>query len=325
MAWLFETVPAFLRLLLALALFIGITVFIVWRFHDRILALSNGDPWPPEDEPDDDQDGSTAGEGEETAILAEDDESGEQSADESDEPRRRPARHHDEDDDEEEDEGPRKPPKPFYLAGRIMAITMTAFVFLLAFTLNNFWGNSQDARVAVEEESGDYQSLLIAAESLPEGPHKDAVTAAVKNYGDTVVQQEWPLLIQADSADALPLHLRAGRDLAKATLLAEVPEETKSTTAWSIFTDTVPDMVQQGTDRIHQLPRHQAPGVIGLIFLLAILNLAVTAAYQPAPLVQNVVLMGLMAGIVGLLLFILVEASNPFAGSGALTPATFLP
>lgn len=316
MAWLFETVPAFLRLLLALALFIGITVFIVWRFHDRIVALSNGDPWPPEDEPDD-QDGSSVGEDDATAILAEDGESGEESADEGEDSVK--------DEDEEEDEGPRKPPKPFYLAGRIMAITMTAFVFLLAFTLNNFWGNSQDARVAVEEESGDYQSLLIAAESLPEGPHKDSVTAAVKDYGDTVVQQEWPLLIQADSADALPLHLRAGRDLAKATLLAEVPEETRSTTAWSIFTDTVPDMVQQGTDRIHQLPRHQAPGVIGLIFLLAILNLAVTAAYQPAPLVQNVVLMGLMAGIVGLLLFILVEASNPFAGSGALTPATFLP
>lgn len=57
--------------------------------------------------------------------------------------------------------------------------------------------------------------------------------------------------------------------------------------------------------------------------MLAIINLAVTAAYQPAPLVQNVVLMGLMAAIVALMLFILVEASNPFAGSDAILPTPF--
>ncbi|MEI2716321.1 MAG: hypothetical protein V9E98_04890 [Candidatus Nanopelagicales bacterium] len=291
MAWLFAEVPGWVRLLLTVAITVAITVVIVWRFHDRILALSNGDPWPPEPQ---------------------------ETAEESD------GKADKETDDDKDDDDSGKPPKPFYLAGRIMAITTTAFVFLLAFTLNNFWGNAQDARVALEEEGGYYQSAVLAAAGLPDGPHKDAVLEALRGYGTAVVEQEWPLLEQANSVEALNLHRRLGAELARVTVLADPPAEVTNDPSWGAITTAIPDILDQGTQRIHQLPRPQAPGIIGLIFLLAILNLAVTAAYQPAPLVQNMVLMGLMAGIVALMLFILVETSNPFAGSGAVLPTPFL-
>lgn len=302
MAWLFAEVPGSVRFVLALVITVSITVFIVWRFHDRILALSNGDPWPPEVE-------EAKGPAETESATDRESESDTSSGDGTE--------------DESDEDGPTKPPKPFYLAGRIMAITMTAFVFLLAFTLNNFWGNAQDARVALEEEGGYYQSALVAAAGLPTGSHKEAALAALRGYGTAVVEQEWPLLEQADSAEVLALHRKLGAELAEVTVLAQPPAEVANDPSWEALTTAVPDILDQGTQRIHQLPRPQAPGIIGLIFLLAILNLAVTAAYQPAPLVQNMVLMGLMAAIVALMLFILVETSNPFAGSGAILPTPF--
>lgn len=286
MAWLFAELPGVVRLLIAEILFVGITCLVVWRFHARIVALSAGEPWPPADHEDEDED--------------------------------------EEKEKEKEKRNKKDGPEPFNLAGRIMAITMTAFVFLLAFTLNNFWGNAQDARVAVEEEGADYQSLLIAAHGLPDGPFKDDLQKALENYGQSVITQEWPLLEQADSAEALIVHRRLGRELAAVTILQEPPADVAKSPAWPSISTTVTNMLEQGTQRIHQLPRPQAPNVIALIFLLAIINLAVTAAYQPArPVSQNVFLMGLMAGIVALMLFILVEASNPFTGAGALLPTSY--
>lgn len=315
MAWLLAEIPGPVRLLVALAISVGITVFVVWRFHDRILALSNGDPWPPE--PEDSDTDEQESENETEADGTEFDETDSDVPQADDEAESKTA------DDDSDEDGPTKPPKPFYLAGRIMAITMTSFIFLLAFTLNNFWGNAQDARVAVEAEGADFQSALVAVAELPEGPDKDAAEAALRNYGSSVVEQEWPLLRQADSVQALALHRKLGAELARVTVLAEPPVEVAKDPSWAAITTAVPDMLERGTDRIHQVPRPQAPGLITLIFVLAIINLAVTAAYQPAPLVQNVVLMGLMAAIVALMLFILVEASNPFAGSDAILPTPF--
>lgn len=41
-----------------------------------------------------------------------------------------------------------------YLAGDATRIVGTAFVFLLAFSLGQFWGNVKDARSAIEAEQG---------------------------------------------------------------------------------------------------------------------------------------------------------------------------
>ncbi len=168
MAWLLAEIPGPMRLIFALAISVGITVFVVWRFHDRILALSNGDPWPPDAE-DSDTD-SQESENETGADGTEFDETESDVPQSDDEAESKKTA-----DDDSEDDGPTKPPKPFYLAGRIMAITMTSFIFLLAFTLNNFWGNAQDARVSVEAEGAYFQSALVAAADLPDGPNKQAI------------------------------------------------------------------------------------------------------------------------------------------------------
>jgi len=47
------------------------------------------------------------------------------------------------------------------------------------------------------------------------------------------------------------------------------------------------------------------------------------AAFQPTRLRPNLILMGLMATLTGLLLFLVVEASNIYAGGTALPIPTF--
>ena len=61
------------------------------------------------------------------------------------------------------------------------------------------------------------------------------------------------------------------------------------------------------------------PGVLWVIAILGLANLVMTAAFQAARLGPNLLLIGAMAGITALLMFLLVEASNPFIGGGAVS------
>jgi hypothetical protein len=89
---------------------------------------------------------------------------------------------------------------------------------------------------------------------------------------------------------------------------------------WNALTAAVNDMLEQGRDRIDALPNAAAPGVLGLIFILAVANLALTAAFMPARLGPNLFLLGVMAALIALMLFVVVEASNPYVGGASVQP-----
>lgn len=281
MNWFMIEVPPMARLLLAMLLFVGITVTVVALFHQRIVALGNGAPWPP-----------PANADELSFTQA------------------------------HEERGLYEPPPPDDLAGRIITITGTAFVFLLAFTLSNFWSNAQDARTALQTEVADFNAALVAARLLPQGQERDEVLTALENYRQDVVEQEWPLLQRADSAAALAIHHRASVAVAGGLILTP-SKSLKSAESYSEVRNAVLDMVDKGNDRINALPRSAAPSVVMLIFLLGLCNLAVAAAFLPSSLQTNLFLIGAYAAIIGFLIFIVVEASNPFVGGGQVLPVGF--
>lgn len=279
--WLLTEFPPGIRLLLAILLFVGITVTVVAIAHPRIVALANGAPWPPPAQ--------------------------------SDPPPHDPS-----------DYGPYESPPPSDLAGRLMGITATAFVFLLAFTLSSFWSNAQDARSAFQQEVADHAAAVAAAQQLPAGETRDRVLASLDSYAQSVVETEWPLLEEADTQAALAAHRKASATVGRDIVL-NPDKQLRSAPSYSVMQSAAEDMINQGTNRINQLPRAEAPGVVGLIFLLALVNLAVAAAFQPARLRTNLFLMGVYAAIIGIMVFMVVETSNAFLGGGAILPEGFSP
>ena len=233
------------------------------------------------------------------------------------------------DDDEAEDGDSAattaKAPRPLPardLAGRVLALTGVGFVFLFTFTFANFWNNAQAATTAVQNEEWAYARALASAEALPSSPETAAIVAALHTYANSVQTDEWNLMRNADARGASHVHAKAGDNIATAVLAASNSDAAKSP-AWSAMESAISDMISDGSDRIMQLPGPSAPAVIFLIFVLGISNLAITAAFQPTRLQPNLVLMGLMATITGLLLFLVVEASNIYIGGGSLPIPTF--
>jgi hypothetical protein len=280
-----DAVPGWLRLLLAIAITVGVSLTFVAVFHERILAMGD------ESHGKDDEAEEESGGGEE--------------------------------DDEDHNQGPIKPPPTFYLGGRAISLVSVAFIFIFAFCVNNFWTNNQDARSAVQTEASDMTRISALAESMgpPAGtPVLDSIAA----YRRSILEIEWPLMSQADVTAASQAHEKASLAVATALLKAE-NLGARNSPEWSPLTKALDDMVSQGKERTNYLPTPAAPGMIGLIFVLGLTNLALTAAYQPARLRQNLFLIGVMAAITALMFFLVVEASNPYVGGGGISPSVYAP
>lgn len=276
--------PAFLRWLIAVSITAGVTVAMVRIFHQRALAFNARD--------DIDSDERKA------RIKA-----AEKSAEESGTP------------------APVEPPLPpamYNLSGRLLALTTTAFVFLLAFTFGNFWQNTKAATAATEAEAAYWVQATLMAEPIPAAQGGDQLRQALDDYQDSVAQVQWPLMQRGDVDEAYRTQLRDGVQLGRALLVAEQAGAGNSVT-WSTLTSSVTDMLEQGRYRIDALPGQGAPRAIAMVFGLGIATLALTAIFQPARLGANMAIMAIMAGIVATLLFVLVETSNPFVGSAGVT------
>lgn len=211
---------------------------------------------------------------------------------------------------------PPLPPAMYNLSGRLLGLTATAFVFLLAFTFGNFWQNTKAATAASETEAAYWIQAVLFAEPIPADLGGDQIRQALENYRDSVAQQQWPLMQRGDSEGAYRMQMSDGLTLSKALLSAE-QAGAGSTPTWNDLTSVVGDMTEQGRYRIDALPGRAAPGVIAVVFTLGIAVLALTAVFQPSRLGANLGIMGIMAAIVATLLFVVVETSNPYVGSAA--------
>lgn len=214
------------------------------------------------------------------------------------------------------------PPRTSDLAGRVLGITGVGFVFLLAFALGNFWSNNQALRQAVQDEASNLGRATAAARVLPPTQGGPLVTA-LADYGSSVADVEWPLLQQADTQGALVAH-EAAADRVVAAVAAADTAGASNDYSWDPLTSALNDMFAAGTERITQAPTSQAPAMLALIVILGLSNLALTAAFQPAALGPNLFLMATMATITAIMLFVVIEAANPFVGGGAVEVPKFM-
>ena len=216
-------------------------------------------------------------------------------------------------------------PKIGDLVGRLLALTMTAFVFLLAFTLGNFWSGQEAGREASQNESADFDRALSLAGFIPAGQGREEIEGGLMAYRDGVLRDVVPALQQADLEGAGSLQRAADVHLQTAIGAAYARGADKSP-AWSELSSIVSDLASDGQDRVNALPDgNTARGSLVLIFTLGLASLAFTAIYVPAPLKANMVLVGLLAAITAVLLFVVVEAANPYVGSAAISDILTLP
>ena len=211
------------------------------------------------------------------------------------------------------------PPEAHHLSGRIIQVTSLGFVFLFGFTVSQFIGGYRDADAATHEEARYYYRAVAAASQLPADAGRDDLVASLENYGSVVANDEWPLMERGDALSAYSLQSDAATDVT-AALGRSLSRGADQSPLWSTLTRSVDDMFMSATDRLGAVPSPNAVGLLRVTIFLGIVSLTMTAIFQPTRRRMNLVLIGIMAAVYGVLFFVAVELSNPFQGGSAITP-----
>lgn len=203
------------------------------------------------------------------------------------------------------------------LGGRLIALTTFAFVFLLGFGFSQFWSTAHDARDAVVSETIDFQRSYAAAQQLPQEIGAP-VLLALDNYRSSVVNVEWPLMQGAEENKLADARFETGTKLSSAVYTA-MEADKSDPELMSLLSGSVDNLLSDGIDRTKAMPSPMAVSVVTLVFILGIANLMAIAVFQPSRKKANLAIMACMAALTALLLFALVEISNPYTGAGAVT------
>lgn len=218
-----------------------------------------------------------------------------------------------------EDDSPRPRESYYYLSGRIIQATSVGFVFLFAFTVGQFVLNHQSADSATHLEAQYFSRALASAAQLPVEVGRDDLVAALEEYGRVVVEEEWPLMERGDGRAAYAAQSQAAASVS-AALGASLALGASDYAVWDPLPVSVDEMLIAANERLGDVPTGTAVGLVLVVIFLGVVSLAVTAAFQPARLGINLVLIGIMGGTYGLLFYMTVELSNPFQGGGAIPP-----
>ena len=205
-----------------------------------------------------------------------------------------------------------KMPPPWDLSSRLLTFASLAFIFLLAFMLNTFWGNVQDANTATYNEASTASRIAILAEKLDDPAQALAVQTGIAKYADMVVNVEWPYLEMADPIGASDVQIRASADLGDDFMVVGA-SGAKDSPIWPTLESSVNDLAQFGTDRIAEVPDASTPWQMTLVIVLGFVFIALVAAFLPTRKTIYFTSLAILGGLSALLVFIMVQSSNPYA------------
>lgn len=209
--------------------------------------------------------------------------------------------------------GERITPTSSELAGHLIRFLGLAFVFMLGFALNNFWGSAKAAESASEAEVGNYLRVVAFARELPTDHGQAQLLAALDAY-DQAADSQLPALQHNDAPSAYAAQNAASNDLLEQVVIvggmgaAEDP-------MWSGITGSIDDMLTNGRERIDALPSASENRILLVLLILAVANLVMVGVFSPTTFGMTTVISGALAAVLALLLLLVVEASNPYWGA----------
>jgi len=192
------------------------------------------------------------------------------------------------------------------------------FTVLLAFLVVLVWEQFNEAQVRTEEEATKISNLLRDANAFP-SPARNEIQGRLIAYTQSVIDDEWTAMERGESS---PVTAQAYRRV------------------WAGYYDFVPRSRQQerfydeSIGRLNDLGHDRRLRVIsseasipGIMWFMLVIGGVVTIAYLylfviPSALLQGAMI-GSVAGLLALVLFLILSLDHPFAGDVKVTPDAY--
>jgi hypothetical protein len=180
------------------------------------------------------------------------------------------------------------------------------------------WNTYTNAGDLISQEAVAIGSLYRDVSSLPE-PARTTLRAQLHDYTVAVIEQDWPAqqMLQPPNASTLVL------DQVQRTLMAVEPASTGELARYTETLAAFNQLVQQRRLRIDAVEGGLSPVMWGVIWIGAAISIGVGYFFYFEDIRLHAIMIGLMAGFLGIVLFMIVVNDRPFAGHFSAQPDSY--
>ncbi|HET9223829.1 MAG TPA: hypothetical protein VFO07_15060 [Roseiflexaceae bacterium] len=180
------------------------------------------------------------------------------------------------------------------------------------------WSTYSNAGDLVSHEAAAITALYRDVSSLPE-PARTSLRTELRDYTDAVITQDWPAQRQEHPSDV------GGRivEQIQATLTTFEPEtpgeQARYAETWRAFND----FSQKRRLRLDAVENGLSLIMWSVIWLGAAISIGVGYFFYLEDIRMHAIMIGLIAGFLGIVLFTIVVNDRPFAGQYSLGPDSY--
>ncbi len=202
------------------------------------------------------------------------------------------------------------------LAGFILAVIGVIYAVLLAFVTIGVWERFQQAESRSYEEAGALSLIYRDADMFPQ---RQALRAAIRQYTETVVVDEWPKMRRGQQSEMADRQLEKVDSIVRSLPITSQSEQDVHDQMLTAMNTTL-------TDRDVRLSE-DATGINGIMWMTLVAGAVVTVGFTYLFGFRRDVMQQLMTGalsvLIGLVLFLTVALNYPYRGGISVQPEAF--
>ena len=180
------------------------------------------------------------------------------------------------------------------------------------------WNTYSNAGDLISQEAVAIGSLYRDVSSLPE-PARTTLRTELRDYTVAVIDQDWPAQQQMQTPNASTLVV----DQLQGTLMSIDPASTGEQARYAETLSAFNHLVQQRRLRIDAVQGGLSPVMWGVIWIGAAISIGVGYFFYFEDIRLHAIMIALMAGFLGIVLFMIVVNDRPFAGHYSAQPASY--
>lgn len=195
------------------------------------------------------------------------------------------------------------------VAGIIFGVITLIYSLLIAFVIVAVWENYEDLNQTIENEAGDLNTVLVHSSMLPDSL-KESVAAAIENYCQKVVSEEWGV-----SEEHMRFRESAIPSLRLLLFKAQVNGEIQQSLI-TVLDENLTNITRFREERLNHTRAYVPP----LVWMSLIIGSTLVVCfsyffYMESILLKRIFLTFLWA-MMGMSLFLIYMLDHPFDGSG---------
>ncbi|MGR6963404.1 bestrophin-like domain [Geodermatophilus sp. URMC 61] len=205
------------------------------------------------------------------------------------------------------------------VVGFIIAVVGVIYAVLLAFVVIVAWENYDSAERIVGQEASTLRGLYRESAAFP-AETREELRDLVQQYAGEVVELEWPAM-----SEGVPGDPRAGAVFDEmADVLAGVQVTTPAQEEFvGAEAERLSQLVGLRSQRLDYVDR-TIPGVLWTALIVGgVVTIGFALLFGLQRAVLHSLMLGSLAALIGVLLFVAVEMDRPFAGGVAIEPEPF--